>query len=134
MNIFRGHYFQAGSSRSSAADFRKLALSPIASIRRRLAENAATPVNLLVSLLADEDAEVRQALAGNASFPKVFLMQLAFDENSDVRYALAEDASIAPDILQLLTHDENPYVAHRAGLTLKRLSDEPFGGFLAQAS
>lgn len=133
MNIFRNHYFQAGSSRTSAADFRKLALSPVVSVRRRVAENTAAPVNVLVGLLADSEAEVRQALAGNSSFPKVFLTQLALDENSDVRYALAEDASIAPDILQILTHDENPYVANRANLTLKRVSAEPFGEFLAQA-
>lgn len=94
------------------------------SVRRRLAENPATPEELIVLLAHDSDPEVRASLAGNCSVPLEILEFLCVDENADVRLAMAEDPNTPPYLLHNLCDDTNPYVRDRAEATLEAVSFE----------
>lgn len=77
---------------------------------------------LLHQLASDEDKEVRLSLSANKSLPQMLLAKLMNDEDVDVRFGLADNSQMPKHVLEHLSNDENPYVAHRASLTLLRLS------------
>jgi hypothetical protein len=113
-------YLQAGDPDSSAKTLGELAQSPCAHIRRRVAENAATPLAIAIDLLRDTAVEVRIALTENEQILPLLAPDLARDKSSDVRFALAENHSTPRPVLEYLLADENPYVAARAARTLNR--------------
>jgi len=115
-------YLRAGQWKISRKMMGSLAESPVASVRRRVAENPKTPSEILCNLARDLDPEVRIAAAQNNGLPKNYLMEMIEDECDDVRYALAADPLIPIDSLMMLSEDANPYVACRAATTLQNLA------------
>ncbi len=77
---------------------------------------------LLCLLAHDIEVDVRLSLLDNSFLSSMIFAILAEDEHPDVRYAVAEDYRSPYKVLERLISDENPYVAHRAGLTMQRLS------------
>jgi len=67
------------------------------------------------------NAQTRMDLGDSADTPLEALVLLTKDENADVRFALAENHNIHRSVLDLLVDDTNPYVAFRAKRTLARL-------------
>lgn len=125
-------YLRAGQWKISRKMMVSLAESPVASVRRRVAENPKTPREILCNLAKDLDPEVRIAAAQNNGLPRKKLMEMIEDECDDVRYALAADPLIPTDSLMRLTEDANPYVACRAAATLQNLAAA--AGFAAGCS
>lgn len=119
-------YLRAGQWKISRKQMVTLAESPVASVRRRIAENPHTPQQILCHLAKDLDPEVRIAAAQNNGLPRSYLMNMIEDECDDVRYALAADPLIPRDSLTRLTEDANPYVACRAATTLRNIADEMY--------
>lgn len=114
-------YLIAGNPEASPELLDQLSYSPEKSIRSRVAENAATPLGTLATLLSDFESDVKLSLVHNPALPVMFLKQLVLDENPDVRYGLAENPRIPILFLEILKHDDNPYVADRAQKTLGTL-------------
>ena len=117
------HYIVAGDPHAPHILLHALSESPEPAIRTRVAENPATAVSTLVTLLADEHPDVRIGLTYNPSLPVSFLHDLANDPHPDVRYAVAESPHVPKPILVCLWSDENPYVANRAQRTLERIAN-----------
>lgn len=59
-------------------------------MRRKLAGDVSTPVNVLAMLTADPEAEVRRRVADNPSTPLGVIAMLATDADEEVRRAVAE--------------------------------------------
>ena len=114
-------YIKAGHPATDIEDLRLLAKDDIDNVRRRVAENAKTPADVLTVLSTDEHPEVRIAVAENVGTPSHLLAVLVRDDHTDVRYALAENPLLAVELLVQLSEDENPYVSHRAMKTLRIL-------------
>jgi len=114
-------YIAAGDPRISEGCVEKLSQSDDPLIRRRIAENPSTPIQILFRLLNDEHSEVRLGVSFNPIVQRPFLDELVEDKNADVRYGLAENATLPMDLIQKLANDENPYVAQRATKTANRL-------------
>ncbi len=114
-------YVTAGSLYSSEDCLLQLADDPLASVRRRVAENCRAPIAVLLKLATDPSSEVRIAVAENPRTPESVLEKLVNDFSVDVRYGMAENAMLPEHHLAVLCNDENPYVAHRAKSTLRRL-------------
>jgi len=86
----------------------------------RMAENSATPLDILEMLALSSDSRVRAAVSENPSCPFSLLEILAADESPDVRHRLAECPYAPMEILESLMEDENCYVAGRARRTVDR--------------
>lgn len=114
-------YIRAGSPQTAAAELEILSAHETYKIRRRVAENNNTPVNILLILAEDSHPEVRATVADHNLTPKEVLERLAADECLEVRYTLAENANLPMEILLKLAEDENPYVSHRAYRTIRLL-------------
>ncbi len=114
-------YIAAGDPRISENCVEKLASSNDPLIRRRIAENPSTPIQILFKLLNDEHSDVRLGVSFNPVVQRPLLDELVADSDADVRYGLAENASLPMDLIQKLANDENPYVAQRAKKTANRL-------------
>ncbi len=65
-----------------------------------IAESEATPMEILLSLLDDEDANVRLALAKNAITPAETLITLSEDEESLVREAVVNNPNTPRSVLE----------------------------------
>jgi len=89
----------------------------------RIAENTSMPASMLDQLAFHANPLVREAVADNPNTPMDTLWMLAKDESVEVRYAMAENHNMLLGILAALEEDENPYVAHRAGMTIERVTD-----------
>jgi hypothetical protein len=111
-------HVQAANSTSDTELLRDLLLSSNdREVRLRLAENPASPVDVLVRLAKDPDPEVRAFVACNKSAPKHIVERLARDEHDDVRLFMAGDPHLPLKILQELSVDPNPYVGDCAQKT-----------------
>lgn len=114
---FLTNYVKAGSQSCAPQMLAELAHSEIDRIRLRVAENPATPVDVLELLACDKNADVKIAVGTNPSTPAHVSYSLAFDEDPNVRLGLAEDMNTPMELLEKLMEDWNPYVSHRAGQT-----------------
>lgn len=88
----------------------------------RMAEDCATPPQILEQLVLCCDPDIHLALVDNPATPLSVLKSLTKSDQVDVRYAMAENHNLEITILDLLTDDDNPYVADRAQRTLSRIS------------
>lgn len=111
------NYIKAGSQSCSPQEMERLAHSEIDRIRLRVAENQATPIELLELLSKDRNPDVRVAVGTNPSTPADISYSLAFDEDPNVRLGLADDINSPLELLEKLMEDENPYVSCRARQT-----------------
>ena len=68
-------------------------------VRRRVACNLNTPVDVLVELAKDSDCDVRMNAAGNPNTPVDVLVELAKDSDFDVR----RHAACNPKLKEVLT-------------------------------
>ncbi len=66
--------------------------------------------------------QTRMDIGDHSNTPLEALLLLTADANADVRFALAENHNIHESILKALLEDSNPYVAHRARMTLTTLT------------
>jgi hypothetical protein len=112
-------YIAAGDLRISQPCVQKLARSRSYEVRRRLAENASTPYEVLVDLLHDSHGDVRLGLSFNPIVQRPFLEELVRDDDVDVRFGLAENTTLPVDLLEVLSRDDNPYVSSRAKQTIE---------------
>lgn len=114
-------YIRAGSPETAVEELKKLAAHELYRVRRRIAENSNTPLEVLVILAEDSHPEVRSTVAEHHLTPRDLLEKLAEDECLEVRHYLAENANLPMEVLLKLAEDENPYVSHRAYRTIKML-------------
>lgn len=113
-------YLKAGNPGTPPDELERIAATrPALIIRRRLAENPATPANLLAALAADDDVDVRIGLSLNPSTPLWLRRKLARDESATVRFALAEDPHTPITVLKRLEEDIHPHVQHQASRTIE---------------
>jgi hypothetical protein len=98
-------------------------LIPHASVAmlERIAENPATPLDILEVLVLWQEPQVRAAVAENPCCPLPLMRTLREDESADVRYRLAECPHVPIDLLEELAADGNCYVAARARRTIERV-------------
>ena len=111
-------YIKAGDQKASRETLWALYKKNSPRVKRRLAENIASPEELLRLLAADRNPEVRASLATNLLTPPDVLEKLSRDENVDVRLALANEINLPIHLLEKLAGDENPYVSDSAESTL----------------
>lgn len=103
-------------------ELRQLSRSKNREVRKRVAENESSPLDVLERLSTDRNPEVRIAVAENDNTPVDVLARLADDPSPEVRYTLASSPPwIASDILGKLEKDNNPMVAARAQASSKYL-------------
>lgn len=114
-------YVRAGSPETIVAELSELAKSADVAVRRRVAENPATPTEALDLLSHDSKPEVRIAVGLSQFTPESVVSRLAKDEQDDVRYWLSSAGYLPLKLLEQLSVDANPYVADRAQRTLARL-------------
>ena len=74
-------------------------------IRATVAENTASPQELLVSLATDPKGEVRYALAANPACPPLVLARLAAVNSRSFRRRIAANPSASPRLLAELAQD-----------------------------
>ena len=120
----RNDYIQAADPLSSIEELRKFLKSKDIGIRFKLAENLASPPDVLAQLSNDPDPEVRACVACNPSTPSKIVTMLSEDEHDDVRFSMASDPNLPFEILYKLVHDQNPYVCDRAQKTVDGLALE----------
>jgi hypothetical protein len=87
----------------------------------RIAENPATPLDVLEAMAYSADTKVRLKVAANQSTPIAVLENLALDESPDVRLFVASTDRLSRDVLRKLAKDQNPYVVSAALKTLDSL-------------
>jgi len=87
----------------------------------RIAENPATPIDVLAAMAFSVDSKVRLKVAANVSTPLEVLENLAHDESADVRLFVASARRLPRDILRKLAKDQNTYVVSAALKTLDSL-------------
>ncbi|MDD4488192.1 MAG: hypothetical protein PHD34_05875, partial [Methanothrix soehngenii] len=75
-------------------------------VRRKLAWNSDTPVEILSYLARDQVQWVREAVAGNACTPTSTLARLAEDSSGFVRAAVALNRQATSEMLESLAGDE----------------------------
>jgi hypothetical protein len=124
MNTLHEIYLQACNPTASPNRLRELAHDCRMLIRSRVAENVATPQDVLQLLSSDITADVRMAVALNDTTPLTLLWELANDLSADVRFAIAENPHVAVEILIWLSADDNPYVACRAEQTIEAMAND----------
>ena len=83
-------------------------------VRRRAAENPATPSEVLKELAKDSDWYVRRYAAGNPNIPADVLTELAKDSDSVVRKNAAGNPNIPADVLTELAKDSDCIVRRYA--------------------
>jgi hypothetical protein len=120
---YDSEYLAAGSNSTTEHRLSQLARSEKSMVRRRVAENMATPVGTLTRLILDAEPQVRIAAGLNRATPREVMVQLVYDEDPDVRYWLASAAYLPHRLLLELANDSNPYVAARANKSLTRLNE-----------
>lgn len=117
-------HIQAGNSLSTAEELRELLKLKDQEIRLRLAENPASPPDVLAKLSDDPDPDVRAFVAGNPSTPKHIVQRLSEDEHGDIRYSMASNPCLPLEILYKLGQDQNPFVSDRAQKTIAGIALE----------
>ncbi len=95
---------------SKVERLRRLAGSPVATIRESAALAINVPVDVLVELAADPSDGVRCCVARNRRTPDDLLAALAGDVSSQVRAWVAANASTTRDVREALASDEDPTV------------------------
>jgi len=111
---YTGSYIKAGHENQTKETQRELATHANPAVRRRLAENPQTAIDVLEQLAIDADPEVRAGLAWNHSVSAELLENLCRDQDVNVRLALTENHRLPQSILAILADDENPFVQHAA--------------------
>ena len=96
----------------------KLANDENAEVRYNVAENPSTTKEVLALLASDDDRWVRFAVTENPSTPVEVLALLASDEDKGVRFAVARNPSTPPKALAKLASDEEDDV--RQGVAMNR--------------
>jgi hypothetical protein len=114
-------YLAAGQVKTPIQDLFELALDMDQAIRARVAQNPASPPQLMLILLNDPAADVRVGLSENPKAPFFILQRLVIDEDIHVRYDMAENRHMPEILLRRLMDDDNPYVALRASRTVNAL-------------
>ena len=114
-------YVKAGDDQASKDTLWDLYKKNSSRIRQRLAENMATPEDLLRLLAADKNPEVRASVASNMFTPTDVLEALSEDDDLNVRLTLANEVNLPIHILEKLATDDNPYVIDTAETTLDML-------------
>lgn len=108
-----------------AADGAQTANNPICEqvkdVLLSIAQNPATPVDVLSCLAVHPRGDVRAAVATNHATSMQIYRQLCFDPDPNVRFQLSGQLRIPVYVLRVLTRDENSYVACRAKSTLRRV-------------
>ena len=86
---------------------RKLAGDENEHVRWGAIQNPNTPVEILRELAEDKDERMRYEVARNPNTPVEILRELADDEDRDVREGVAFNPNTSADILKKLAKDEN---------------------------
>jgi len=79
-------------------------------VRRNVAGNPNTPVEVLIKLSTDENKDVRSSVAWNRNTPVEVLIKLASDENEDVRSSVAGNPNTPVEVLIKLSNDADTKV------------------------
>ena len=85
----------------------KISLPTKKEINFNIAENASTPIDILVKLSTNKDYQVRYKVAKNPSTPEEILSKLARDNNEIVISAVAQNLSINEKIANILLEVNN---------------------------
>jgi hypothetical protein len=95
---------------ASTEKLAELARDEDSEVRRAVADNRSTPVELLTQLAQDAAYGVCYAVARNPNTPAEALTKLARDENWDVRYCVAKHPNTPAEVLAELAKDEDEAV------------------------
>lgn len=107
-------YILTGSEKAKVEQLRVLAEHFCDKIRLRVAENPATPPELLWNLAHDATPDVRVAAGCNPSADGSVLNLLARDSDIVVRHGLAQSIEIPRTLLEVLADDDNGWVRGEA--------------------
>lgn len=107
-------YVLAGSTDTSPEKLRGLAEHFCDNIRRRVAENPATPPELLWNLAHDASHDVRVAAGCNPAANELVLNLLLRDSDIVVRHGLAQSIDTPRAVLEVLASDDNGWVCGEA--------------------
>lgn len=113
-------YILAGSTKNSSL-LRSLANHPCDKIRLRVAENIATPIDVLRVLAQDTNQDVKIAVAANHSCEQTIRQLIASESDVIVRHGLAQNICTPKALLEKLSSDENGWVRGEALKTLQIL-------------
>ncbi|MBY0550026.1 MAG: hypothetical protein K2W95_22315 [Candidatus Obscuribacterales bacterium] len=112
-------YIKAASPLTDSETLALLSFSEWTPIRRRVAGNNHTPLNILDVLSVDPYPEVRAAVACNTGSPRSTVERLIRDPRDEVRLAIAS-CSEAPDYaLRFLEKDYDQQISNAAKRTLR---------------
>lgn len=110
-------YARAATS-CDPAELRDLSYSDCEPIRRRVASNPATPLDVLEWLSVDWHPPVRAAVAENPVLPESLLEKLARDSDREVRLSVAKELAIKAlktrSLLEELAQDKDAEIAEKA--------------------
>ncbi|MBD3671428.1 MAG: hypothetical protein HUJ29_11720 [Gammaproteobacteria bacterium] len=102
-------------------------------VRRAVAGNRRTPVELLRQLATDPDRRIRITVATNLSTPPALHMLLAADADKQVRSVVSRFEYVPAEALDQLANDPDPEIRvevagnwNTAEATLKRLLQDEF--------
>ncbi len=112
-------YVKAASPLTDPSTLSLLACCEWAPVRRRVAGNRHTPLNVLEFLSVDQAEEVRVALACNPSTPLSVVDRLVHDEPIEVRLEIAKNPDAQRIALDKLIRDDNSAVRGAAQVTLR---------------
>jgi len=132
-NSFFQSYVQAGDPQATSEVLKAFANHEDYRVRRRVAENIATPVRVLVALAKDPEVEVRIAVGTNVSTPAYIQLRLCFDQDLSVRLGLAQEAPAVGMILDMLIDDDNAWIANQAKRTIQMFENNCSTGQTASA-
>jgi hypothetical protein len=107
-------YILAGSKKAKPEQLRVLAEHFCDKIRLRVAENPATPAELLWNLAHDPNHDVRIAAGCNPSCDESVLNLLIRDADIVVRHGLAQSIDTPRMLLEVLADDDNGWVRGEA--------------------
>ncbi|MBS1955216.1 MAG: HEAT repeat domain-containing protein [Cyanobacteria bacterium SZAS-4] len=119
-------YVLAGSSKTKPEQLRVLAEHFCDKIRLRVAENPATPPELLWNLAHDRNHDVRVAAGCNPSANESVLNLLVRDADIIVRHGMAQSIETPRLLLEILADDDNGWVRGEALKSLRILDSKVF--------
>ena len=90
-------------------------------VRKAVAKNSSTPVDILMRLADDEDRNVREEVAINPNTPVELLRKLAMDEDEHVRWGVIRNPNTPTEVLRKLAEDDDCIVR----ITVARNSRTP---------
>jgi hypothetical protein len=115
-------YIMAGSTGTGAEQLRVLSEHYCGRVRLRVAENQATPPDVLAKLASDVNPDVKIAVAANPSCDRSIVRLIAADIDVAVRHGLAQNIATPGSVLEELSRDENGWVRGEALKTLQILA------------